>query len=209
MLVVAPDVDRVAVVAATLAATGVLTGAVTSATTAALTTAEVDVDDAVADAFGEKTSVAAAPPEPALVIADATCASGWNCAELDDGRDFFDLCVEATVSGLPVVVCGSDPAGAEPLVLWWPLARPSSVALGVVAPVPALPADEVDAAGAATATPQPTNAAAPTPSATASPPIRPTYLEAPIAFSCVDDAPPNWRLNLSAGVISGIEKLVN
>ena len=53
-----------------------------------------------------------------------------------------------------------------------------------------LPPDEFDEAGAATATPQPMRAAAPTPSATASPPIRPIYLEAPTTTSRADGHPP-------------------
>jgi hypothetical protein len=63
--------------------------------------------------------------------------------------------------------------------------------LEVSALVPELLADELDEFEEpvwATATPQPMNAAAPTPSATASPPIRPTYIEAPIAFSQVDQS---------------------
>jgi hypothetical protein len=70
--------------------------------------------------------------------------------------------------------------------------EPAPLEASGLVPVPELPADEVDEleeAGAATATPQPMKAAAPTPSATASPPIRPIYLAAPIAFSRVDDHP--------------------
>lgn len=63
--------------------------------------------------------------------------------------------------------------------------------LEVSALAPELLADEVDEFEEpvwATATPQPMKIAAPTPSATASPPIRPTYIEAPIAFSRVDQS---------------------
>jgi hypothetical protein len=71
--------------------------------------------------------------------------------------------------------------------------EPAVLAVSDLAPVVELPAgefEESDEAGAATAIPQPMKAAAPTPSATASPPIRPTYPEAPIALSRVDDDHP-------------------
>src|SRR5215208_5010448 len=61
-------------------------------------------------------------------------------------------------------------------------------------PVPAPLADEPDEseeAGWAQAMPLPVKTAAPTPRATARPPIRPIYLEAFIAFPCVDD----WHLS--------------
>jgi hypothetical protein len=66
--------------------------------------------------------------------------------------------------------------------------------VSALAPVPELLADELDEFEepvCAIAAPQPTKIAAPTPSATASPPIRPTYIEAPMAFSRVEDQSPS------------------
>src|SRR5262245_17850743 len=90
-------------------------------------------------------------------------ASVFGCGFVEsanDGRDRWDLCGAA-------------------------LATASAVDADF-GPAPTLSPDEFDAAGEAIATPQPMKAAAPMPSATASPPMRPIYLEAPMASSRVD-----------------------
>jgi pyruvate/2-oxoglutarate dehydrogenase complex dihydrolipoamide acyltransferase (E2) component len=56
--------------------------------------------------------------------------------------------------------------------------------------------DDPPDAGAAQATPPPVKTAAPTPSATASPPIRPIYREAPIASSWVGDGSQSGAQNV-------------